>query len=81
MTPSAYFSRSDTPASDSPVATLMRKILNIYPLMDLERCRREAAEALNGIGGTSRVQIAFRSWKRIDAARQCARNSAILEGN
>lgn len=64
MIPVGYFKRSSRPAEGSPVAMLMRKIEAQCPKMDVEVMREQAREALRDIGGTSRVQDAYRKWLR-----------------
>jgi hypothetical protein len=42
MIPAGYFERHDTPAKNSPVGKLMRKIYSRFPHLDLETIRTEA---------------------------------------
>jgi len=62
MIPAGYFDRLDTPTKNSPVGKLMQKIHSRFPHLDLETIRAEAREALLGIGGSTRVQDAYKRW-------------------
>jgi hypothetical protein len=55
-----YFDRPETPTGDSPIGKLMQKIHSDFPHLDLETIRAEARKALLGIGGSTRVQDAYK---------------------
>jgi hypothetical protein len=78
--PTDYFDRPDTPAKNSPVGRLTRKIHAGFPHMDLETIREEARASLYGVGGENRVSIAFNRFlrsRKLDNAPRTARVSLI----
>ncbi|HKT87189.1 MAG TPA: hypothetical protein VJQ59_02050 [Candidatus Sulfotelmatobacter sp.] len=54
----AYFSRPDTPAPHSPVATLMRWAVKSGVPGTLDEIRETCREALEGKGGSGRLRAA-----------------------
>jgi hypothetical protein len=77
--PADYFDRLDTPAKDSPVGKLMRKIRSAFPHLDLETIRLESRASLYGVGSENRVSIAFNRFQRsrkVDNAPRRAQESA-----
>jgi len=77
MIPTEYFDRPDMPAKNSPVGKLMRKIHARFPHPDLETIRAEAREALLGVGGAKRVQVAYQRWVRGCLASSTTTNQGI----
>lgn len=63
-----YFNRRETPAKNSPVGKLMRKIHSRFPHIDLETVRIEARDALLGVAGANRVRVAFHRWLKRGAS-------------
>jgi len=49
MIPGDYFDHLDTPAKNSPLGKLMRKIHAEFPHLDLETIREESRAALYGV--------------------------------
>jgi DNA invertase Pin-like site-specific DNA recombinase len=80
MIPADYFDRLDTPAENSPVGRLMRKMRAAFPNLDLETIREESRAALYGVGGKNRVAIAFNRFlrnRKVDKAPRKARARLI----
>jgi DNA invertase Pin-like site-specific DNA recombinase len=73
MIPADYFDRLDTPAENSPVGRLMRKMRAAFPNLDLETIREESRAALYGVGGKNR----FLRNRKVDKAPRKARARLI----
>ena len=83
MIPAGYFDRPDTPAKNSPVGKLMRKLRAAFPHLDLETVRYESKTSLYGAGGENRISIAFNralQGRKLDNAPRTARAKPMVLG-
>lgn len=55
-----YFKLPDSPSKGSPVGKLMTRILAEFPWMTRQECRMRCRDALLGVGGPTRLNLAYR---------------------